>query len=106
MKRVPALFFRTAAGNEPVCDWLKTMDVEDRRRLGQDIKMVEYGWPIGMPTCRAMSDGLHEVRTKLSGNRIARLLFYVDRHRRMVVLHGFIKKSRATPAEDLALARA
>jgi phage-related protein len=48
MKRVPAIFFRTVAGNEPVREWLKAM----------------------------------------------------------VVLHGFIKKSRATPAADLALALA
>lgn len=53
-----------------------------------------------------MGDGLHEVRTKLDGNRIARVLFYIDRLRRMVVLHGFIKKSRKTPQADLDLARA
>ena len=65
---------------------------------------MEFGWPLGMPSCRAMGGGLHEVRTRLPGNRIVRLLFYIDRHERMVVLHGFIKKSRATPAADLALA--
>jgi len=106
MKRVPAIFFRTAAGTEPVREWLKAMQAEDRRRIGEDIKTVEYGWPVGMPTCRAIGDGLHEVRSKLTGNRVARLLFYIDRRQRMVVLHGFIKKSRATPAADLALARA
>jgi phage-related protein len=106
MKRVPAIFFRTASGNEPVREWLKAMDAEDRRRIGEDIKTVEFGWPVGMPICRAMGGGLHEVRTRLSGNRIARLLFYIDRHERMVVLHGFVKKSRGTPPADLALARA
>jgi phage-related protein len=106
MKRVPAIFFRTAAGHEPVREWLKAMDVEDRRRIGEDMKTVEYGWPVGMPICRAMRDGLHEVRSRLSGNRIARVLFYIDKRQRMVVLHGFIKKSRETPATDLAFARA
>jgi phage-related protein len=106
MKRVPAIFFRTATGHEPVREWLKAMDAEDRRRIGEDIMTVEFGWPVGMPTCRAMGGGLHEVRTRLPGNRIARILFYIDRRERMVVLHGFIKKSRATPAADLALARA
>jgi phage-related protein len=50
-------------------------------------------------------DGLYEVRTRLDGNRIVRILFYIDRRERLVVLHGFIKKSRQTPAADLALAR-
>jgi len=106
MKRVPAIFFRTATGGEPVREWLRAMDADDRRRIGEDLKTVEFGWPVGMPTCRAMGDGLYEVRTQLDGNRIVRLLFYIDRRQRMVVLHGFIKKTRTTPAADLALARA
>jgi len=52
-----------------------------------------------------MGDGLHEVRTTLPGNRIARVFFYIDRLQRMVLLHGMMKKSRATPAADLDLAR-
>jgi len=38
-------------------------------------------------------------------NRIARILFYIDGKHRMVLLHGFIKKTRQTPDGDLALAR-
>jgi len=66
---------------------------------------VEFGWPIGMPVCRPLGDGLLEVRTSLAQNRIARVPFYVDKKGRMVLLHGFIKKARKTPAEDLELAR-
>ncbi len=106
LKRVPALFFRTGAGTEPVRDWLKALDQADRRRIGEDIKLTEYGWPIGMPTCRPMGESLHEVRSRISHNRIARVLFYIDARQRMVLLHAFIKKSQATPAEDLRLARA
>ena len=82
------------------------MDAEDRRHIGEDLKTVEFGWPVGMPTCRPMGEGLYEVRTRLDGNRIVRILFYIDRRRRMVVLHGFIKKSSKTPQADLAHARA
>lgn len=106
LKRVPAIFYRTEAGNEPVRDWLRGLDREDRRRLGEDIKLVEFGWPIGMPMCRPMGEGLHEVRTALTDNRIARVLFYVDKRQRMVLLHVFIKKSRTVPVEDLDLAKA
>jgi phage-related protein len=103
--RVPAIFFRTDAGGEPVRDWLKSLTSEDRKRIGEDIKTVEFGWPVGMPVCRAMMEGLHEVRTSLTQNRIARVLFYVDKNSRMVLLHGFIKKTRKTPEADLELAR-
>lgn len=66
---------------------------------------IEYGWPLGMPVCRHLDNGVCEVRTRLSGNRIARVLFYIDKLGRMVLLHGFIKKTQRTPAEDLRLAR-
>lgn len=105
-KRVPAIFFRTDAGGEPVRDWLKeVLSSGDRKRTGEDIKTVEFGWPIGMPVCRPLGDGIHEVRTRLSQNRIARVLFYIDSKGRMVLLHGFIKKSQRTPDEDLEAAR-
>lgn len=103
-KRVPAIFYRTEAGGEPVREWLKELPREDRRLVGEDIRTVEVGWPVGMPTCRLLGGGVHEVRTALSSNRIARVLFYVDKKQRMVLLHGFIKKTRATPDSDLDLA--
>jgi phage-related protein len=70
-----------------------------------DIKTVEFGWPIGMPVCRSLGDGLYEVRSNLSGNRIARVLFYVDVEGRLVLLHGFVKKTQKTPIADMELAR-
>jgi len=105
-KRLQAIFYRTEAGGEPVREWLKGMPArEDRKRIGEDIKTVEFGWPIGMPVCRSLSGGIYEVRTNLTQNRIARVLFYLDKNGRMVLLHGFIKKTQKTPDEDLELAR-
>ena len=106
-KRIKAIFFKTGFGNEPVREWLKSSELgkEDRKRIGEDIKTAEFGWPIGMPTCRPMGGGLHEVRTDLPGNRIARILFYVAAKGEMVLLHGFIKRTRKTPHSDLELAR-
>jgi phage-related protein len=78
---------------------------EDRKRIGEDIKTVEFGWPVGMPVSRPLGDGIYEVRTDLVQNRIARVFFYIDKKGRMVLLHGFIKKTPKTPDEDLELAR-
>lgn len=104
-KRVPAIFYRTEAGGEPVREWLKGLSPEDRKRIGEDIKTVEFGWPVGMPVCKPLGDSIYEVRSSLAHYRIARVLFYIDRKRRMVLLHGFIKKTQKTPPEDLDLAR-
>jgi phage-related protein len=105
-KRVQAVFYRTEAGGEPVREWLKSLlSREDRKRIGEDIKTVEFGWPVGMPVCRSVGGGIYEVRSDLAKNRIARVLFYFDKSRRMVLLHGFIKKTQKTPDEDLELAK-
>lgn len=105
-KRVPAIFFRTEAGGEPLREWLKSLpSPEDRKLIGEDIKTVEFGWPVGMPVCRSLGGGISEIRTHLTQDRIARVLFYIDAKRRMVLLHGFIKKTQKTPLSDLELAR-
>lgn len=96
-------FFRTEAGKEPVRDWLRELPVLDRRTVGEDLKTVQFGWPLGMPLVRKMERDLWKVRVSLD-KRIARLLFTVEGNA-LVLLNGFIKKSRATPADDLALAR-
>lgn len=85
-------------------EWLQSLSSVDKKAIGADIKAVEFGWPLGLPLCRPLQGGLHEVRTALPNNRIARVLFYVDAQQRMVLLHGFIKKTRKTPADDLTLA--
>jgi len=104
-KRVPAIFYRTEAGGEPVREWLKGLSPVDRKRIGEDIKTVEFGWPVGMPVCRPLGNSVYEVRTNLAQNRIARVLFYIDKKGRMVLLHGFIKKTQKIPQEDLDLAK-
>ncbi|MCV3214359.1 type II toxin-antitoxin system RelE/ParE family toxin [Plectonema radiosum NIES-515] len=102
-KRIPAKFYQNENGKEPVRDWLKNLDREERRLIGADIKTVEFGFPIGMPICRPMGDGLFEVRTNLPQG-IARVLFCIHEGE-MILLHGFIKKSQKTPKQELNLAK-
>lgn len=103
VKRLPAKFYQSKGDNEPVREWLKQLDLSERKIVGADIKTVEYGWPLGMPTCRPMGKGLYEVRSNLPSGKIARVLFCIYEEN-MVLLHGFIKKTQKTPAQDLALA--
>jgi phage-related protein len=103
IKKLPAAFYCTAAGKEPVREWLKALDEADRRIVGQDIATAEFGWPVGMPVCRSLGKGLYEIRSDLTEGRIARVIFCVTAQR-MVLLHGFIKKTQKTPNKELDLA--
>jgi phage-related protein len=103
-RKIELVFFRNDAGGEPVREWLKGLDEAERHAIGTDLLRAQWRWPVGMPLCRPMSQGLWEIRTDLPRNRIARTLICFYRGR-LVALHGFIKKTRATPQDDLALAR-
>jgi phage-related protein len=89
-----------------VREWLKGLEAEDRKVIVEDIKDVEFSWPIGLPLVRSLGRELWEVRSSLPGGRIARVVFCIERGR-MVLLHGFVKKTRKTPQHyiDLALKR-
>jgi phage-related protein len=96
-------FFKTDAGGEPVRDWLKCLHVLERKTIGEDIKTVQFGWPLGMPLVSHLDDSIWEVRTRLN-TRIARVLFVMESDT-MVLLHGFIKKEQKTPKPELDLAK-
>jgi phage-related protein len=104
MKTIIVNFYKSEKGNEPVREWLKSLSKEDKTIIGEDIKTVEYGWPLGMPLVRKMDKNLWEVRIDLTKNEIARILFTVSGDI-MVLLHGFIKKSQQTPTKDLKIAK-
>jgi phage-related protein len=102
--KIPLIFFRTLAGNEPVREWLMELPQEERQAIGKDLLRAQWRWPVGMPLCRAMGNGLWEIRTDLPAKRTARVLLCLYREH-LVALHGFIKKTRTTPGEVLSLAR-
>ena len=97
-------FYRTDAGNEPVRDWLKELSRDDKQIIGEDIKTAQLGWPLGMPLIRKIDKNLWEVRSSLPEG-ISRVLFTVDGSK-MILLHGFIKKSNKTPQNELKTANA
>lgn len=103
-KIVKAAFYQAANGTEPVRDWLKSLPDGDRKLIGADIKAVEFGWPLGLPLCRPITGrkGIWEVRTSLTGGRIARVMFSVVGEK-MILLHGFIKKTKKTPKPDIEI---
>ena len=101
--RLNVVFYRTASENEPVRDWLRSLTREEKKTIGEDIKTVQFGWPLGMPLIRKLESNLWEVRSHLM-NRIARVVFtIIDGN--MVLVHGFIKKSQKTPLDDINLAK-
>lgn len=102
LKKLEAVFYKTKSGAEPVRDWLKRLPKDERKAIGEDIAYVQFKWPIGKPRVDHLRGTVWEVRTSLA-RRIARTLFAVESGV-MVLLHGFIKKTQATPGSEIDLA--
>ncbi len=100
--KLPATFYRSASGDEPVRDWLKALNKQERKSVGEDIAYVQYKWPIGKPRVDHLRGPIWEVRSTV-GNRIARVLFAVEQAE-MILLHAFIKKTQQTDLADIELA--
>lgn len=101
-KILEVYFYTETSGNEPVREWLRSLNDKDRKKLGRDILSVQYEWPIGMPLIKSLGKGLWEIRTNLD-NRIARIIFIIE-NSKMILLHGFIKKTRAISSYDFTIA--
>jgi len=100
-KIVAVRFFKSEVGNQPVKDWLLTLDKGDRKIIGADIQTVEFGFPIGMPLVKKIDtkNKLWEVRSKLASDKIARVIFTIYKNC-MILLHGFIKKDQKLPEKE------
>lgn len=101
-KIVSVVFWKEVNGNEPVRHWLKSLSKQQKKIIGEDLKTVEMGWPLGMPLVRSLDHGIWEIRSNFK-NGISRIAFKMHENQ-MVLLHGFIKKSQKTPFKDLEIA--
>lgn len=105
-KKLAAVFYKTAAGNEPVRDWLMELDKGDRFIVGTDNRKLELGGrTTGRPTIGSLGDGMWEVRSTISRGKVeARVLVQVEAGV-VVLLHAFIKSTRTTPKREIDRAR-
>ena len=103
--KLPVVFWKSDQGNEPVREWLREMDTEARKAIGDDVRYVQEKWTegLGKPYVDGFGGGLYEVRTK-HDKKEYRVLFCIEDDT-MVLLHGFIKKTKKTPSAGVALAR-
>jgi phage-related protein len=100
------MFYQTGSGNEVVLDAIRQLPTDDKKVVGEDLKTAQIGFPMGLPLCRSLGNGLHEVRSSLPSKREFRLIFFFASGRRvLLVVHALIKKSSKLPKADLDLAR-
>jgi putative component of toxin-antitoxin plasmid stabilization module len=105
MKRIIATFYQSEAGAEPVKEWLRVMAKADRQIVGADIGEVEFGWPIGVPVCRSLRDGVLEVRSTIKDGKVEARTYFAIEKNIMLLLYGEEGKDGQKDAIDLAVKR-
>jgi phage-related protein len=102
--KLGCVFYRAEGGDEPVRAWLRGLDVQVCKTIGKDILKIQWQWPISKPLVGAFGEGLYEARSSHDGV-IYRVFFCIEASN-MVLLHGFMKKTQATPKREIEIARA
>lgn len=101
-------FYTTEAGNEPVREWLRSLDILEKKDIGNDLQTVQLGWEhgfIGEPLVKSLSSGLFEVRSTLSSSKRITRIFFCVFQKKIILLHAFVKKTQKTPDKEIELAR-
>jgi len=99
-------FYESKSGLSPVqqfLDELKASDLDDFVTVLAGLAKLRNRQYHREPLCRALGDGLFELRHV--GKLNTRLLWFFVKNRRIVVVHGIRNKGQAIAARDLEIAR-
>jgi len=97
-------YYMDSRGREPVADFIDSLPVEVQAKILRLIDLLaDYGVLLKEPYTRQIRGKLRELRiTSKSGE--VRVFYFAFAEKRMVLLHGFVKKARRTPIRDIEIA--
>lgn len=99
------LFYETDFREKPVEDFLANLESAARAKVVRNLELLRTVAFVPSKFWKKMSgtENLWELRTEYAG-RIYRILASTYRGNRVVLLHGFEKKTQKTPRQDLEIA--
>lgn len=97
-------YYKTSSGNEVVKDFIDKLPKIPGAKLGRQLDLLEeFGNELGMPHVKSLGDGLLELRVR--GKQEVRVFYVFVVGKKIILLHGFIKKTQETPKKELDIAR-
>ena len=94
-----AVFYKSNIGKEPVREWLLDLERNDKKIIGSDIRVVEFSGELKPPRVKKIETGLWEVRSHLSSDKIARVL-YPKKRQNDTFARLYQKESKALTARQ------
>lgn len=98
-------FYETESGEKPCLDFLNTLEVKLRAKVFRDLTLLEqYGNELRLPYSEHLDDGIFELRTIQGKNSVRNLYFFIV-GKKIIITHGFKKKTQKTPPEEIQKAK-
>ena len=94
-----------ANGRKPVEEFIDGLDLKMQVKVFGNLALLEqYGNRLSMPFSQHLEDGIYELRTS-QGNNITRVLYFFLTNKRILLTHGFTKKTQKTPRREIERAK-
>ena len=98
-------YYELPNGDIPVELFLDSLDVKMRAKALSSIEILaEFGNTLREPYSKPMGKGLFELRIRFAGD-VSRIFYFFVIDNKIILTNGFVKKTRKTPPEEIALAR-
>ena len=95
------VFYETESGAVPVQEFLDSLPRKHHAKALRDIDVLrEYGTTLREPHVKHIDGKMWELRIK-SASDISRIFYFVPTGNGIVLLHGFVKKTRKAPAKEI-----
>jgi phage-related protein len=105
MYEFSAEFYVKPDGTEPAKEFMDDLDEKMFAKLNRSIDVLKAGGTmVREPYSKHLEDGIFEVRAEF-GTDISRVLYFFFAGRRIILTHGFIKKTQKTPAAEIDRAK-
>ena len=92
-------------GKIPILDFVETLEVKLKAKVFRDLELLEErGNELRLPYSCHLDDGIFELRTIQSTNVVRNLYFFIE-GRKIVITHGFCKKTQKTPSAEIQKAK-
>ena len=100
------IFYETDFGDKPVEEFLASLEPAARAKVVRTLELVRNLPVVPSKFWQKMSgaQNIWEVRTEYGGN-IYRVLATTAKGNRVILLHGFQKKSKKTPRQNMEIAQ-
>ena len=92
-------------GTEPILEFINSLDEKMRAKVLREIRLLgERGNELREPSTKYLEDGILELRIKQAKN-ISRVLYFFMQDRKIVLTHGFVKKTKKTSSKEIERAK-